>query len=990
LVFSYVDVPGVAEQELLVSPQEVIDKPIPVGTRVWVRGKPFGWHAGVIDAAATAQRYYVSLVGRAKQLLLYQDQFVIRWTRPLDNPAIAIANGLAEAPTFYEARSALLSELILQRQACDGLSAAISAPIELFQHQIDTAARILGDPVMRYLLADEVGLGKTIEAGIVVRQLLIEDPMASILVLCPDSLRGQWISELRDRLGLGEALRGPQLTVAPHSSLETHSARWPEGLRHYDLIVVDEAHNLLDHIAVDSNLEHEFRQVDGVLALSATPMRGDLETFRRLLALVDPVAFGDATIDSFQARLNERERSAGDVQILATRRASLRQKSAVLDSIQSDFPGDDNIQALVASCRNSGDPQTQEWTDLANYVREIYRLSRRMIRHRRTNDLTERYSIAGRTPTFIEVTDPARKAVDEFVENYRVRLNVSDSAAFGHLVLRALAGPIALREHLKRHISESNRVLFEMTIARLELAGIDERLRTAANVVRSRIQRGLRVVVVSSFPGVLQDFEVMLNESMDEIDVHCHYGSMTSQERDDAIRQFLGEYEGGVLLADSSMEEGRNLQEAEVLVNLDLPLDVNRLDQRIGRLDRYAARSDPAEVVVLTESDSEWVSAHINLLHDGIGVFDASVSTVQRLLSTILDEVLKNLVHKGAEALQLDVTGLRDELEIERDGIDLLEELESVEAATVFTDEAFDELLQYEADSNSLRLAVRRLTTGKGSLALRPAESTAGVLRFESARGIGLSADEAGALERLLQPKALDRRVALEHSGVSPFRIGDPLVDWLQSYLVADERGRASAVVKPAPGLASPAFWLHCEFVIEFDAAQAIVPEGPSRRRLARRGETHLQPMRLETWTDASGPAPKDLVERILSLPFDARRDEVLRGRIWDPVLEELPTWSRLCQESAEAAWEQVRGSATLKSALLNSLESAEQDLARRLAVLEARALRLPSGAERRAAQEELRLERDVALALIAGIRNPSTRLVACGACVLWPEENFQ
>jgi ATP-dependent helicase HepA len=990
LVFSYVDVPDVAEHEVLVSAEDVIDRPIPIGTRVWVRGTPYGWHAGVIDRATTAHRYHVSLVGHHQRLLLYQDQFVVRWARPLDNPAVAIANGLAEAPTFYEARSALLSEFVLQRQACRGLAAAISAPIKLFQHQVDTAARVLADPVMRYLLADEVGLGKTIEAGIVVRQLLIEDPMASILVLCPDSLIGQWTSELRDRLGLGEALQGPQLTVAPHSSVNAYATRWADGLRHYDLIVVDEAHNLLTHIVPSSNLEQEFRKVDGLLALSATPMRGDLETFRRLLALVDPIAYGDTTTDSFQARLNERERSAMDVQVLATRRASLRQKYPVLDNVQADFPNDDNVRAMVSACRKSSDPHDQAWTDLANYVREIYRLSRRMIRHRRNGQLTDSYSVAGRVPTFVEVTDPARQLVDDFLDSYRLRLRGSDSAAiFAMAVLHGLAGPTAMIEYLRRPASDEDRVLFEMTIARLQLAGTDQRLRTAAVVVRARVQQGLRVIVTSAFRSVLEEFEATLDERCDDFNVHFHYSSMASQERDNAVARFLGEYRGGVLLADSSMEEGRNLQDAEVLVNLDLPLDINQLDQRIGRLDRYSMRRNPAEVVVFTESTSDWVSAHINLLRDGIGVFDTSVSTVQRLLNTVLDEILKNLAQKGIEALEIDVASLRDELDIERGNIDLLEELESVEAATVFTDQAFDELIHYEGASDNLRGAVRRLTWGTGGLALKPSESTAGVLRFGGARSIGLSTDEAGALERLLQPKAFDRAVALEHSGVSPFRIGDPLVDWLQDYLVADERGRASAVVRPVPGLASPVLWLHCEFLIEFNAAHSVVPEGPSRRRLARRGEAHLQPMRLETWTDSSGPAPSDLVEQVLSLPFDARRDEVLRGKIWGPVRKELPTWSFLCRESAEAAWDEVRGSATLESTLSSALDSAEQDTVRRLAILEARALCLPSGQERLAAQEELRLERDAAQALTAGIRGPSIRLVACGACVLWPEENF-
>lgn len=990
LVLSYIDVPDVAEHEVLVPRQDVIDRPIPEGTRVWVRGRPYGWHAGVIDRATTARRYHVSLVGVTKQLLLYEDQFVLRWARPLENPVLAVSHGLTEAPTFYEARSRLLAQLTEQRRVSRGLAAAVSAPIRLFQHQLDTAARVLSDPAMRYLLADEVGLGKTIEAGIVIRQLLLDDPRSNILVLCPSSLRGQWIAELRDRLGLSEALQSTQLAVFPHTSVSSLAVRWAEGLRHYDLIVLDEAHRLLEEIGIDSKLERELGRVDGLMALSATPLRGDVDTFRRLLALVDPVAFGDTTTDDFKARLDERERSAADVQLLTARRASLRQKSAVLNGLIAEFPNDENIRALAAACLESGDPHAPAWSDLADYIREVYRLSRRMIRHRRTSELTDSYVVAGRFPTFIEVQDPARKVVDEFLESYRLRLlGSSSTTAFARAVLHGLAGPIALWDYLKRPPSPAERPLFDMAVARLEMAGMDHRLQVAAEVVAERVGKRRRVVVVSSFANVLERFEALLKGVVDGYRVHRHYASMAPAAQDAAVARFLASYWGAVLLADTSMEEGRNLQVAEVLVNLDLPLDANRLDQRIGRLDRYAVRPDPAEVVVLTEPSSEWVTAHIDLLHAGIGVFTESVSTVQRLLGTVLDGIVHSLLENGVEALQLDSTSLRDELEAERNSIDLLEELESVEASTVFDRSAFEDLVEYETDVEPLRSAMRRLTTGTGSLDLRPKESPDGVVRFGSARGIGLSGDEARALERILKPKAYSRDVSVGDTGISPFRVGDPLVDWLQEYLFADERGRASAWARPVPGLATPALWLHCEFLVQFDAEAYQGSREAIQRRLSRRGEAHLQPMRFETWTDPSGPAPSSLVEEVLGMPFDRRRDEVVRGPIWGPVLEAFPTWQRLCAESAEAAWDELQESEVLSLALDLALASAETDAARRLAVLKARALRLPTGPERLAAKQELGLENETAEAVAAGIRNPSIRLVAAGACILWPEDNF-
>ena len=252
LHLTYVDIPDVAEHTVMVDMRELINSPLPIGTRVWLRGKRHGWVAGIVHSAPSGGRYDILLEGgpgKRRKMVLSEDRFQVRWARPLEDPALAIAHGLAEGPDRYEARLALQSQLTEQRRVCRGLTSAISAPIRLFQHQLDTAARVLADPVMRFLLADAVGLGKTIEAGIVIRQCLLDDPEAKILVLCPESLCGQWVSEMRNRLGLGEALLLSRLTVAPHSSLVSYASSGPDGLRDFNLIVLDEAHRCLQGIA---------------------------------------------------------------------------------------------------------------------------------------------------------------------------------------------------------------------------------------------------------------------------------------------------------------------------------------------------------------------------------------------------------------------------------------------------------------------------------------------------------------------------------------------------------------------------------------------------------------------------------------------------------------------------------------------------------------------------------------------------------------------
>ena len=141
-------------------------------------------------------------------------------------------------------------------------------PVLPYQHQLDVLSRVTGDPVMRFLLADEVGLGKTIEAGLVMRQLLLDDPHASIVVLVPRVLVSQWINELVDRLALDRYMA--RVLVAPYEAIAEVMTRQP------DLLVIDEAHRMAELARRNEDLERRLTQAahntPGLLLLTATPM----------------------------------------------------------------------------------------------------------------------------------------------------------------------------------------------------------------------------------------------------------------------------------------------------------------------------------------------------------------------------------------------------------------------------------------------------------------------------------------------------------------------------------------------------------------------------------------------------------------------------------------------------------------------------------------------------------------------------------------------
>ena len=139
---------------------------------------------------------------------LKASQVFVRWAREIVDPTPFLANKINESPRFSDGRSAFIRSQMSQRAASMGMSALLASAVELEAHQIEVVRRILQDPVQRYLLADEVGLGKTIEAGILIRQCVLDTvDDFTILVLVPEPLIAQWRSELSSKFFLNHCQR---------------------------------------------------------------------------------------------------------------------------------------------------------------------------------------------------------------------------------------------------------------------------------------------------------------------------------------------------------------------------------------------------------------------------------------------------------------------------------------------------------------------------------------------------------------------------------------------------------------------------------------------------------------------------------------------------------------------------------------------------------------------------------------------------------------
>jgi len=308
---------------------------------------------------------------------------------PADTPIEAVTGGGAldllaqgrHGPGAAFSLRTRVARLEALRRA-DSLGALLSSRVHVLPHQVGAAGRILQDRSPRFVLADEVGLGKTIEAGLVfagLRQLGLAE---RVVVVVPEHLAFQWLAELfhkfnalftllsEERIaslgGPDAALaRSPLAIVSFEQLLADEDLADAIGAARPDLVVVDEAHHLEDD-ALHARIEPIARASFGLLLLTATPVRLDPREYFRLLGLVEPVP--TASLDDFLRRVEQHERYAEVARGLLAGGDPARARAALAE-LQPDDP-------VFAEGDAGGD-------ELLAHLADRYSLSSRLIRNRR-------------------------------------------------------------------------------------------------------------------------------------------------------------------------------------------------------------------------------------------------------------------------------------------------------------------------------------------------------------------------------------------------------------------------------------------------------------------------------------------------------------------------------------------------------------------------------------------------------------------------------
>jgi ATP-dependent helicase HepA len=1011
---------------------------IPAQTRVYAFDTATrAWEIGrVLDDHGDSQ---LVKFPNGKSLHLPISSVFVRWDRSIDDPSLFLAGGISETPRFADGRGPFVRTLLQQRSAALGMSALPSSAIDLEAHQIEVVRKVLQDPVQRYLLADEVGLGKTIEAGVLIRQCVLDDREAAfIVVIVPDALVSQWRLELAAKFFLGDLL-DKTILVEPFSGWE----RIASHLAKATMLVIDEAHHVTTDEAERSVSLYDILidvapRIERVLLLSATPALHNERGFLRMLHLLDPQGYPLDSEEAFKRRIESRQALAEIVATLTPENALYLDYT--LDQLSELFPDDlrlgeeaGRLRDLLTKMPAEDDPELVEAiAKVRDHLSEVYRLHRRILRHRRR-------SVSGVTPDragleTVHYTCAGTSRAADLAEDWRLAevaehdlgnpasLAAAVDLAERRLAYRSTAGDGAMHRQSASDLAASE--AFKRAASALaDPDRTNDRFEALAAAIAARSRPRVQFIVFCSDPMTADALAASLASGLGIV-VDRH------DPHDEAWRAFGDDPNRPVLVCDRRAEEGLNLQGGEkVVVHFDLPLNPNRVEQRLGRADRYGS-GRAVKSLALCCDDDPLEGAWTRYLDEGLKVFDRSIASLQYLIEQIVNDLPRLLLAEGAEGvgelLQKD-GGDGGRIEREIKSIDDQDALDALGAPPAETLDALSDLddqwREIEADVGGwvqTTLQFDRSQDPSSRDTSGPSPALGGLFRYKYLTGnrhtlipleafvqrcrpaIDTELRVTGSRDVWTTPYTFRRLSAVSRLGRSArariLRYGDPLLTGLRDITQRDERGRSTGVWRHALGAPEGTGVLHFrfDFVVETDirpAADVLDLAGhltsSALSSLGRRGDMALAPFFHTVWLDGDFEEVTDANLLVaLSKPYaieasdEGGRDFNLNPRRWQILREmrlpHLEEWPEVCRRARVRAEECLRGLPILNQGLHEAARRAETADAARLGLLQARAQRFGASDER-----DLDLERGLSEQLIVGIRSPRVSLDAVAASFL-------
>jgi SNF2 family DNA or RNA helicase len=460
---------------------------------------------------------------------------------------------------------------------------------EPMPHQIDTARRVLREMGGRAILADEVGLGKTIEAGLILKEYMIRGLVRKALVLVPASLVLQWVRELNQKFGIPavaqkKAYMWEQYDVVV-ASMDTAKRDPHRGILlniDYDMLIIDEAHKLKNKNTTNYRFVNEIRK-KYCLLLTATPVQNDLKELFNLITLLKPGQLGGA--DQFHNLYVLDKRVPKNREQLREELGKVMIRNSRSDGIVTF------TRRFVQNIPLTLSPEEQALYDAVTaFVKGRYSESGGDLASALSLVTLQREVCSSRDAVFVTLVNMFKKTGPESP----VRAKIWE-----------------LVEHI-RSIKANTKAEQTMELIR---------------------QINDKVIVFTEYRATQ---EYLLNFFKTNGLIAVPYrGGMNRGKKDWMMDLFRNRAQ--VLVATEAGGEGINLQFCNHIINFDLPWNPMRVEQRIGRVHRLGQKKD---VRIFNLSTTGTIEEHIvRLLHEKINMFEMVIGELDAILERLEKEM---------------------------------------------------------------------------------------------------------------------------------------------------------------------------------------------------------------------------------------------------------------------------------------------------------------------------------------------------------------
>lgn len=608
------------------------------------------------------------------------------------NPIHQLKKYEFQNPCWYLGRQIVKDTMNILDNSILGFKELAGCKIYLKAFQLNTIMQCLQNDYCRYMIADEVGLGKTIEACSVLKIYLSNKANQNVLITVPRSLVAQWRTELLFKFGLIEGENENENYI---SLIAVEDLKKDDCIEDWNFIVVDEVHNYLKKRDRYEYIHALSRNSENVILLSATPIQQRQEEYLDLLRLILPDKYDGISLERFSELVEKQNKISRLTYSLLDEVDSF--KNELLPEIEAENPHEDedvqeeievieenlnDLEEVINDAKLSDMVSRVDTTIedfglydiqvIVSYICDNFQIERNIIRGRR--------AVLGVYPKDAE-GEFAERSIQEIDYEINEEINYYENEAYRQLKEWILSQEGEIQETSVTEIIQplieaffsspwaynarlseiSSKVAIPEEVVKTASRWLDdekEAINNIANVMDDVESHPSRMIKLVSYidENLFDEKIVVFTDQIETFDAYYEVfkrifgdevtGYAESINRDEAeinIYRFQSEHECKILLCDKSGGEGRNLQIADYVIHIDLPWNINTIEQRIGRLDRIGRNVEKPVTSIVIHTVDSYEEQLFKFWNEGLNVFCQSLSGLEIIMNDINNKIIDSI-----------------------------------------------------------------------------------------------------------------------------------------------------------------------------------------------------------------------------------------------------------------------------------------------------------------------------------------------------------